>query len=290
MAATWQSFAHAATKLGVDVVVTKPSGTQTGDLLVALVNTTGGTDVSTPSGWTLIDGVGFSYYLFTKVADGSEPAQYTVAVAGASANTIAVIVRVQGALSVDATAKVTGTGSLVIPSLTSAGAGRLLLQLVTILNGNVTLTAPGTAFEDHDAQTAVNAGTSASGTETVGAGATGTRTWTKSGGADKGVAVMLAIAPAPAKSGTFTGAYDFTSSGFTGDAPVVPPEEGTFTGGFDFTGTSFVGVAGEPSSYGAFTGEFDFSSTGFTGVAPSDDELILVEGTEGGRRRFGGRK
>ena len=138
-------------------------------------------------------------------------------------------------------------------------------------------------------------------------GATGSLTATMSGSSVHRT-LLIAILPQPAATGTFTGSYDFAGgtfsgaagpsqgtlsggydfagSGFTGGAG---PSQGNISGGYDFEGFSFVGVAGAPSSYGNFNGGYDYTAT-FTGVTPSDDDLIVVAGTEGGRRRFGGRK
>jgi hypothetical protein len=98
--------------------------------------------------------------------------------------------------------------------------------------------------------------------------------------------MLVAVNPIVPKSGTFTGGYDFTGSGFAGAAGEG---QGSLSGGYDFSGSNFVGVAGEPSAYGFFVGEYDFTGSNFVG-ADDEDNLIDVYGTEGGRRRFGGRK
>jgi type II secretory pathway pseudopilin PulG len=63
------------------VVVTKPSGTSSGDLLIAAVATDGSTTFPTQSGWTELDqgsnGTEVTLGAWYKIAGGSEPANYT---------------------------------------------------------------------------------------------------------------------------------------------------------------------------------------------------------------------
>ncbi len=335
MAAVWQSFAHASGATGADPVVTKPSGTVQDDLLVACGLTVNGGTFTAPAGWTQhANSLNAFRPLWWKVAGGSEPANYTFVTSDATTASIVVIVRISGATTstpIEAAAGVAGTGALTLPTVTSGGAGRLLLQIMVKAIASNTWTPPGApTVERHDASVGTSPTySSASGDETVGSGATGTRVWTPSQLTQFGVGYNVAIVPAPAKTGTFTGSYDFAGSGFAGAAGpgrgsftggyqfagsgfsgaagpgrglftggyqyagsgfsgAAGPGEGVFTGGYDYTGSAFVGVAGEPSAYGFFNGGYDFTGA-FTG-ADDEDNLIDVYGTEGGRKRFGGRK
>lgn len=333
MTAAWQSQASISATATADPVCSKPAGTVQGDLLVAVVCCSGGGSCATPSGWNLhASSISTQKPLFWKIAGASEPANYTFDVSGTLINTVVVIDRYNGhdpTTPIDAVGKVDpGTGaSFVIGTLTSAGAGRLLAQICAKL-ANTSFTAPGTATKRWDAVTGAPISVTAGGDEVVGSGATGTRTWTAGAATGTGAGYMLAIAPAPGL-GTFTGAYDFAGSGFTGQAGPgegsfsggyafagsgftgqqgpgegqfagayafdgsgfqgqTGPGEGQFAGDYAFDGSSFVGVEGDPSSFGFFVGEYDFTG-GFTGSAVGDD-LFDITATEGGRRRFGGRK
>lgn len=285
MVAVWQSVSAAGATLGTDPVVALPAGTVDGDLLVAVGLVNGANTITAPAGWTTHpNSLGTSNPLWTRVAS-SEPADYTFVTSG-TASSIVQIVRISGyntATPIDVATGVAGTGTAyVIPTLTSNGADRLLMQMVSKLN-NTSFTGPGSQTERYDAVT--TGFTYAGGDEVVGSGATGTRTWTAASGSNFGVAYMLAVAPIPPEEGTFAGAYDFSGSGFTGQAG---PAGGTFTGDYDFSGSGFVGEAPGVSS-GAFTGDYDFSGS-FTGVAPPPTPGGNNRWTPGGRDRFTARR
>jgi hypothetical protein len=290
MAAVWRSSASSSASLGGDPVVTKPTGTVDGDLLIAeAVVSTGGsiTPVAGGAAWILHgSSLGASSPFWWKIAL-SEPASYTFTVPGGTAGSNVSISRFDGhhpVSPIDAVSGITNTlQTVIIPTLTSLGAGRLLYQAVMKLNaGN--WTPPGTAAERFDAAGGVGL-VAAGGDETVGAGATGSRSWACTIAGGNGVGYMAAIAPAPPEEGTFAGTYDFSGSGFTGAAGEG---QGTFVGGYDFAGTSFVGVAGEPSAYGAFNGGFDFTGSGFVGSNSTPGEG--GRWTPGGRDRFTARR
>lgn len=60
--------------------ITKPSGTSSGDLLVAIINFNTNGTITAPSGWTLVNSynpsTGATAEIFFKVAGGSEPTSY----------------------------------------------------------------------------------------------------------------------------------------------------------------------------------------------------------------------
>lgn len=284
MVATWRSFAHQIATLGGDPVVTKPTGTVDGDLLVATGGNSAGNTITAPAGWNVHAGsLSTAAPLWWKIA-ASEPANYTFTVPG-SGNTIIVISRLDGhdpaAPIDDVDGVITTSTTMVIPAVTSNGANRLLFQQVLKFNA-VTFTEPGTSTPRWDASPGGGAASSGA-DEVVGSGATGTRTWTAASGTGSSVSYMLPIAPVPPKTGTFSGGYAFAGSGFAGAAG---PGEGSFVGGYDFSGHSFVGVAGAPSSFGFFNGGYDFSGEGFAGAEPSTDG----DPKPGARDRFTARR
>lgn len=112
------------------VDATKPSGTVSGDLLVAFAyaQTFGGNTLAPPAGWTTIqetDNISseFEAGLYYKLAGGSEGSTYTFTATAAEEFTV-IILRVSG---VDATTPVeasaestaTSSGSIVFPTVTS---------------------------------------------------------------------------------------------------------------------------------------------------------------------------
>lgn len=243
MVAAYRSHAQASGLTGAAAVVTKPAGTVDGDYLVAVI-VTSATSITPPAGWSSPSwSLGGQIPAFVRAAS-SEPADYTFTpVGGITPNTGVVIVCVRDrhpSAPIDAGAGVTAISNLVMPSVNSAGANRLLMQVIKKASAACTWTPPGTATERFDA--VVSSFSGAGGDEVVGAGATGTRTWTPTNITQAGVGYIMAFAPIPPGAGTFTGSYDFSGS-FTGAAG---PSEGTFTGAYDFSGTGFTGVAPPP--------------------------------------------
>lgn len=285
-----RSVAHAAATLGGDPVVAKPTGATTGDWFVAVAVNAAAATWTPPAGqgWTQPAGsLGGQCPIWLRAVDSDDTARtdYTFAVSGASNNIIS-LACIKNTLGFDeAKGYLAGSGNAIIPTATSAGADRFLFQMA-FRTGTTSFTPPASALPElWDTTVGPSNYTTAGGGETVGAGATGTRTWVPANSTGGVVGYMVLFTPVPPEEGTFSGSYDFTGSGFTGDAPVVPPNDGTFSGGYDFSGSSFVGVAGAPSAYGSFNGGYDFSSdgvSGFTGSAPSDGEPF----TPGGRDRF----
>src|SRR3954453_13850050 len=82
-AVTNQTVSGGATSLSLNV----PSGTASGDVMVAVVNSASTTSPATPSGWTKDIGSSASYgsgslTVFTRVAGGTEPASYSFTLGG----------------------------------------------------------------------------------------------------------------------------------------------------------------------------------------------------------------
>ena len=72
------------------IVVTKPSGVVSGDVLITMIQTNGAPTITPPSGWSLVieqdrnSGVAHGY-IYRKVAGGSEPADYTFSLSASGA-------------------------------------------------------------------------------------------------------------------------------------------------------------------------------------------------------------
>lgn len=185
MAVAYRSSASRSEQLGGNIVVTKPTGTVDGDLLVAVAISNNGAanPVVAPAGWTLHPStVSAAARLYYKVASG-EGANYTFTQNAFSAGNV-IIVCYSGVLTSNPFDAVSGvasttTGNIVIPALTSGGS-KFLGQIVTKWE-STTFTPPGTATERFDALSVQMSVGGAGGDETVAAGSTGTRTWDPAG-------------------------------------------------------------------------------------------------------------
>lgn len=184
------------------LVITKPSGTVSGDLLLCFIVLSANQTVTPPSDtvpWnTTVNASGVKGYW--KVAGSSEPASYTFT-RGLITNTIVgSMVRITGAhptAPIDqAAAQAGGSGtSIVIPTLTAGSTATYLFEIAASLTAS-TFTPPGTTTEDYDTQFATESFGVAGGHEVISAGATGTRTWTASvTGTRSGI--MWSLIPAP---------------------------------------------------------------------------------------------
>lgn len=87
MTISFVNEAHQYQYYAGSLTISKPTGTTSGDLLIAVI---GGTKSSTPSGWTQlsdVDSGGSStghVYVYYKIAGGSEPSSYTFNQSGSS--------------------------------------------------------------------------------------------------------------------------------------------------------------------------------------------------------------
>lgn len=192
MPATYRAVSSAAADTG-NVVVTKPSGTVDGDLLLAVhfQDPDGSAANQTASGWTQVGSTQDNAVGSTKVwrkAASSEGANYTFGGDG-GASGVVIIIRIDGhdaGSPIDVTATF-GTGgssvSHVAPAVSPAGSDSLLVcgAYALVEGAALTYTAPGTMTERADVQPSGQwvAGTLA--TQGLAAsGSTGTRTFTAS--------------------------------------------------------------------------------------------------------------
>ena len=102
MAVTYQSQASATPSSGTTITVTKPSGTVDGDVLVALIvaeSSTPGVTITPPAGWTAVGSGGVPSGTnriggcWSRVAGGSEPANYTFSINNALIRSVGVLLR-----------------------------------------------------------------------------------------------------------------------------------------------------------------------------------------------------
>lgn len=202
--------------LSADIVVTKPTGTTDGDLLVAMVMADGiaGTHTSVPTGWnSLIHGnppSAFHAYVYYKVAS-SEGASWTwtASSAGRKLSGMAVAVRGQHATaltalhaypaSVDAGASSTDS---VASTITTTVPNCLLVYFSSLFHasggGAISGTVPSGMTEKEDNnpdQASARTGAYVATQDLAAAGATGTRTMVQSV-ADVWACCNIALRPA----------------------------------------------------------------------------------------------
>jgi hypothetical protein len=259
MVASFRSVAHAAATLGGDPVCNVPAGVQNGDLLLAFCTSTVAA-WTPPAGWTAHPtSAGGVAPLFQRIAS-SEPANYTFVASGAGNNSVTIVAIKDVAAATPAEAGsnsgVVGSGNIVIPTVTSGGANRLLFQMVCRAGGSGTFTPPGTAAERYDTVVAPTTFTAAGGDETVGAGATGTRTWVPS---SSGAAIGYMVAIAPVSPGDLAGSTPKVTAALVGGL------DGNVAGQ---TPTAAAAMAG--TLPGDAAGTIPASAASLVGVLPGD--------------------
>ncbi|HEY0191489.1 MAG TPA: hypothetical protein VGC42_10240 [Kofleriaceae bacterium] len=171
----------------------KPTGTVAGDFLLAALEVDADpASITPPAGWTLVRdqlaGSGASIYhalVYSHVATGGEPASYTFA-APAGVYVDIQIAAYQGITAVDAVASTSATGgSIAAPSVTTTGAGEILVTIFEDFEGGTWSTASGmtlrTNFDSNSLQDQARPT----------AGATGTRTATDAAGALAAFSIAL---------------------------------------------------------------------------------------------------
>lgn len=199
MAAAIQSFVHLKNINTISsLVVNKPSGVVSGDLLILLVNN-GTARTASSSGFTSIGtavGTINRVTAFYKVAGGSEPSTYTVNLSGSSSGATASVLRIDGVVdpASNAIESATNTGTNnpgISPSVTPSDASSLVVRFIGTMrgNGNVTATPATTLFNDSATDGAVYSGCSY---ETCNATPSGTANFTLN---REWAAITVAIAP-----------------------------------------------------------------------------------------------
>jgi hypothetical protein len=189
---------------GASVVVTKPTGTAEGDLMVAFMGVDED-EVTPPAGWTEIWsdlGTRARGYAWYKVAGASEPSNYTFTIDTSQGHVASIItVQGQGDVPIEASGStlVDANGvNHIAPTITTLTNKSLLLGNAVGGWGGFTYTAPGDMTELFDIDTG---GAGEGQIMTVAhrefgtAGATGTRTFVCTGSIHS-VAGLIAIPPA----------------------------------------------------------------------------------------------
>ena len=188
------------------LTINKPSGTQSGDVMVATVAVRPNTAAITASGWTLVrrldnaSGNANSLAVYYKVAGSSEPSSYSFSFSTSTgaAGGIASFINVDttNPIDVDAGQNTASGLSLAAPSVTTRYTNDMIVTSHAFAS-SATFTAPSGMTEAIDvASTAIGAtGESIEANYQLQAaiGATGTRTATASNDADTGNAHTLAL-------------------------------------------------------------------------------------------------
>jgi hypothetical protein len=206
----FEEFTEAALSNGTSLVINKPAGTATGDLLIAAVATDGNTATSLtpPTGWNVVhvaDQSGaVTFGVWWKLAGASEPGSYNFTWSG-SEHAYGWVMRFTGhdpASPVHASSNDAGSGSApASPSVTTTVDNALILRLGGFDDDDINAGDPGLS-----GHTAINMGDSGNGPTTASggsgyvlqpaAGDSGTSAFTLTG-SEEYVTVTLAIAPAP---------------------------------------------------------------------------------------------
>jgi hypothetical protein len=188
--------------MGGSFSVSKPAGTQNGDLLVACQMTwlNGGSAPAAPTGsWTALDNGfwsagGGDYHAYYRVAS-SEPASYTFA-CGSGQNSVAFIFAVSGAALAPeghVSFSQNGTNNILTGGLTTLLDNELLLAFFGQITNTGTITA--TNGTDVGMQGTLNIGMDASYRTQASAGNTGSSTASTSGTPNV-VGLLVSIPPA----------------------------------------------------------------------------------------------
>lgn len=190
MSMDYASQSTATPTSGSDVVLSKPTGTVEGDVLVAFitVNWTSTPTITPPSGWTQVGTWGASGASSThagvwyKVAGASEPTSYTWTISTTMTDSGSAIVRYTPTAPttppgiIDAAAAGSTATPAVAPSVTTTGTGDTLIALFTASTAGST----PTGMTARVALDRTGAGAWIYDELLTTAGATGTRTWTGS--------------------------------------------------------------------------------------------------------------
>jgi hypothetical protein len=206
----FEEFTEAAVSNATSVVINKPAGTGTGDLLIAAVAGDGSiaSTLTPPAGWNLAhvsnqDGQ-ITFGVWWKLAGASESSTYSFTWSGAR-HAYGWIMRFTGhdpATPINAVTNTSGSGSAPqSPSVTSTVDDTLILRLGGFDDDDITAGAPGLT-----GHTAINMADTGNGPSTVSggagyvlqptAGASGTSSFALTA-SEEYVTVTIAIAPAP---------------------------------------------------------------------------------------------
>lgn len=298
MAAPVVASSNSASGTSSTVNVTAPTGTASGDLLIAVSATDAGTMAQTgiPTGFTQLstssyDGGSNKVHVNVgqKVA-GSEPGTYAFAEPGSSSDSVAAVLRVTGAdgtpVIVEVAPTVFGTsGAVSSPSLTPNGSDDLLICL-TVADGSGTGGGAVVWTQPTGMTLVLNRQSTqwtALGVASLAAPSSpsGTKTWTPSGNHNKGAALTISVKAASSSvSGTLAGstaaaAAAANAAATTGQASFVGSTSAasavanaaTLTGQLNGVITGNAAAASAAALSGSFTGQLNGAFTGSTAAA-----------------------
>jgi hypothetical protein len=207
MAVAFRAASSANNASTASITVTMPTGTTSGDLLVAFVHmrALAGIAVYAPSGWTPLlhqnsastSSSTLRMRAFYKIAASETDVTFTTSTGAAPTNLTAGVLAFSNPESVPidvAAVALNGSStSMTTPSVSPATAGLLVAALATQAN-TATLTAPGSMTEQVAEANSTNNKLRVATEQLSSSGATGTRTWTAAtAGASAGMSVVLAV-------------------------------------------------------------------------------------------------
>lgn len=204
---------QSSTASGGTITVSKPTGTISGDVMLASVAVVTNTStVTAPTGWNLVQNTNQTsgntsrLYTYYKVAGAAEPASYAWTFTGANVGTVVGIASFTGvdtALPIDASASQTTARSTshTALSVTPTVAGDMLVTIHSYSSSR-NWAPPGGMTERVDRRSEVAAGNEGVSMEMnteprSGTGATGTRTAVTSGSPDRGATHSIALKALP---------------------------------------------------------------------------------------------
>ena len=196
----FRSASTGANNVGNNVVIPRPAGVQTGDVMVAVVDVKAAPVVPTPAGWTLVsstaNGSSFRQLVYWRVATGSEPASYTWSYGENRAASGAIVAYSGAATTNPVETYSAGTGtttSITAPSLTSAVTGAMIVGAFGI-NADSTIAPPAGMTERGEIVSATRLRTEVSDVVLSAAGPTGAKIATAATAAAN-VGQLIALRP-----------------------------------------------------------------------------------------------
>lgn len=231
-APTIQSSTTGTLAAGTALVINKPSGVATGDLLIAFVTFNGAPTITPPSGWTQVGSTvtdGFSAcrsQCWRRIADGSEGADFTWSrnASGDGAGGIARITGFDSTTPVNASASNSETSGTAptAPTVTTTVNDCLILHYCGGDSPSNDTTVPGPDTPVWYAESATNATTCLGSTTQPTAGATGTADFTLAA-ANQSTLYTVAIAPVAASGSVGTLSLTLGAATVSADATSGTP-------------------------------------------------------------------
>jgi Putative Ig domain len=182
---TFRSASSGANNVGNNVVIPAPAGVQANDVMVAVLDIKVAPTTTPPAGWNLVNstanGSNFTQKVYTKVATGSEPADYTFTINENRAISGVIVaysgVNTSNPVEIAGTVGSGTTTSITAPSVSSGLSGGMLIGAFGI-NADSTIAPPAGMTERGEIVSATRIRTEVSDLLLGAAGATGAKTAT----------------------------------------------------------------------------------------------------------------